>query len=728
MQTVILILVEVLIVIGLSRLVGLGFRRIKQPLVIGEIVAGIMLGPSLLGWLAPEQAAALFPVTAIPFLNVLSQLGLIFFMFLIGLELDPKYLKGQMEVAVLTSHVSILVPFSMGTLLALLLYPLVSNTSVSFTAFALFLGAAMSITAFPVLARIITENNLQGTRLGTLALTCAAVDDVTAWCVLAVAIAVAKTNTMSGALPTIFSALLYIAFMVTVGRWFLQRIATYHERTRHFNQFAIAMIYGGVIISALITETIGVHLIFGAFLMGAVMPKKPEVVRELAQKTEDFVLTVLLPIFFAFSGLRTQIGLLNRPILWILCAAVVAVAISGKYIGTYVAARVGGIEKREASALGWLMNTRGLTELIVLNIGLELKVISPLLFTMLVIMALVTTFMTSPLLEWIYPKKLIKLNDMDRELEEETNLNAATSYRILVPIANPSTQKGLMQLAIAIAGSRLQPAIVHPLSLIELEENYAFSSTPAEADRLIQELRSRMSELIQSLEPPQTRQMVRPIIRTTKNVARETDQIAVLEQANLIVMGWHRPAFSTNRLGGRVGEILSTGRVDVAVFIDKGRERLETLLVPYSANIHDELGLEIALRLLVNSEQRHLTILRVASGEQTHSELDYEYKTMMEQLPSALRERINLKIIETAEPIQAVVEASATVDLTIVGTSSAWGIQRQTLGRYTDEIAIQCHSSLLITRRYSQVTSHLASILSATNADINKDESGVGVS
>ena len=458
------------------------------------------------------------------------------------------------------------------------------------------------------------------------------------------------------------------------------------------------------------------------------MPKKAEVVKELAEKTEDFVLTVLLPIFFAFSGLRTQIGLLNRPILWILCAAVVAVAISGKYIGTYVAARVGGIEKREASALGWLMNTRGLTELIVLNIGLELKVISPLLFTMLVIMALVTTFMTSPLLEWTYPKKLIKLNDMDRELEDETNLDAATTYRILVPIANLSTQKGLMQLAVAIAGSRVQPAIVHPLSLIELEENYAFSSTPAEADRLIQERRSRMSELIQSLEPPETRKMVRPIIRTTKNVARETSQIAVLEQANLIVMGWHRSAFSSNRLGGRVGQILSTGPVDVAVFIQKGGERLETLLVPYSANIHDELGLEIALRLLINSEQRHLTILRVASGEQTHSELNYEYNTMMEQLPIALRDRTNLKIIETAEPIQAVVEASATVDLTIAGTSSAWGIQRQTLGRYTDEIAIQCHSSLLITRRYSQVTSHLASVLSATNADLTTDESGVAVS
>ncbi|MBO3460351.1 cation:proton antiporter [Aetokthonos hydrillicola Thurmond2011] len=728
MQTVILVLIEVLIVIGLSRLVGLGFQRIKQPLVIGEIVAGIMLGPSLFGWLAPEQAAILFPPTAVPFLNVLSQLGLIFFMFLIGLELDPKYLKGQMEVAVLTSHVSILVPFSMGTLLALLLYPLVSSASVSFTAFALFLGAAMSITAFPVLARIITENNLQGTRLGTLALTCAAVDDVTAWCVLAVAIAVAKTNSMSGALPTIIYAMLYIGFMATAGRWFLQRVATYHQRVRRFTQFALAAIYASVIISALITETIGIHLIFGAFLMGAAMPKNPELVKELAEKTEDFVLTILLPIFFAYSGLRTEIGLLNKPILWLLCAAVVLVAISGKYIGTYVAARVGGIGKREASALGWLMNTRGLTELIVLNIGLELKVISPLLFTMLVIMALVTTFMTSPLLEWTYPKKLIKLDDIEQEAVEEIEDCPVNPYRVIVPIANPNTQKGLMRLAVAIAGDRLQHSIVHPLSLIEIEENYAFGSTPAEADRLIQERRFDMQELIQSLELPQTRQIIRPIIRTTNNVARETAQIATIEQANLIIMGWHRPAFSSNRLGGRVGQILSTGRVDVAVFIDKGEERLDTLLVPYSASIHDELGLEIALRLLINSDQRRLTILRVAHGEQTQTEFDDEYSSMLEHLPTTLRDRMNLQVIEAPEPIHAVVEASASVDLTIAGTSSAWGIQRQTLGRYTDELAIECRSSLLITRRYSQVTSNLASVLSSANADLAIDGSGVGVS
>jgi nucleotide-binding universal stress UspA family protein len=334
--------------------------------------------------------------------------------------------------------------------------------------------------------------------------------------------------------------------------------------------------------------------------------------------------------------------------------------------------------------------------------------------------------MTSPLLEWTYPKKLIKLNDITPEAVEEIDETIAP-YRIIVPIANPTTQKGLMQLAVAIAGSRLQPAIVHPLSLIEIEENYAFDSTPGEADRLIQQRRVDMQRLIQSLELSPTRQIISPIIRTTNNVARETAQIATLEQANLVVMGWHRPAFSSNRLGGRVGQILSTGRVDVAVFIDKGEERLESLLVPYSASIHDELGLEIALRLLINSDQRRLTILRVAHGEQTQSEFDQEYSSIIEQLPTAVRDRMNLRVIEAPDPIHAVVEASASVDLTIAGTSSAWGIQRQTLGRYTDELAIQCRSSLVITRRYSQVTSNLASVISNVSVDRTTDEFGVGV-
>ncbi|MEH2422767.1 MAG: cation:proton antiporter [Nostoc sp.] len=724
MHIVILVLVEVLIVIGLSRLVGLGFRSIKQPLVIGEIVAGIMLGPSLFGLVAPDVAVTLFPPETFPFLNVLSQMGLIFFMFLIGLELNPKYLSGQLEVAVLTSHVSILVPFSLGTLLAVLLYPLVSNASVSFTAFALFLGAAMSITAFPVLARIITENNLQGTRLGTLALTCAAVDDVTAWCLLAVAIAVARTGNFAGAIPTIIASIVYIGLMLTAGRWFLKRLAKHYLRAGRLSQLLLAGIYMGVVASALITELIGIHLIFGAFLLGAAMPKNEDLVRELAVKTEDFVLIFLLPIFFAYSGLKTQIGLLNRPELWLLCALVLGVAIAGKYVGTYVAARVSGISKREASALGWLMNTRGLTELIVLNIGLELGVISPLIFTMLVIMALVTTFMTSPLLEWTYPKKLIRLDIMKPQLEAETGIDTSAvseasprAYRILVPVANPSTQKGLVQLAVALAqpavGIALNyryPAVVNPLSLIEFQEDYAFESTPVEADRLIAQRRHQLEELINTLEPPETRSCVHPIVRISSNVARETAQIATLEQVDLILVGWHRPAFSSNRLGGRVGQMLTTAPVDVAVFIDKGKERLESLLVPYSANIHDDLALILALRLLINRETCMLQILQIVSNN-TKEELNYELHTIMEQLPTSVRDRIEIKIIEAAEPIQAVIQASEGVDLTIAGTSRAWGIERQTLGRYTDQLAIQCRSSLLITRRYSQVTAHLASML-----------------
>jgi Kef-type K+ transport system membrane component KefB len=716
LDTVVLVLIQILIVIGLSRLVGAGFRRIKQPLVIGEIVAGIMLGPSLFGLIAPSAAAAFFPPETIPFLGVLSQIGLIFFMFLIGLELDPKYLKEGLHVAILVSHVSIIVPFILGGFLAVLLYPLVSSDSVSFTAFALFLGAAMSITAFPVLARIITENNLQGSRLGVLALTCAAVDDVTAWCVLALAIAVTRTNSMTAAIPTIVEAFIYIALMVTIGRRAMQHLASYYERHQRLGQTGLALIYMGVVISAVITELIGIHLIFGAFFFGAIMPKHPGLTRELAQKTEDFVLTFLLPIFFAYSGLRTEVGLLNRPVLWGLCAIVVATAIVGKFFGTYFAARVSGINKRESAALGWLMNTRGLTELIVLNIGLSLNVISPLLFTMLVMMALVTTFMTSPLLEWTYPKQQIRQN-----VSASAIADAEAGYRVLVPIANPNSQLGLIQLAMAIALGKtpLQnaPAIISPLSLIQLDEDLVYESLPAEADRLVAQRKAEINQLIQSLEPAQYRNLVRPIIQISNDVAKTTTQIAVRDQIDLIIMGWHRPAFHSNRLGGRVGQILTMAPVDLAVFVDRQSLQLDRLLLPYVPNIHTDLGLELAIRLLLNSEDTHLTVLRMESDNHPVREFSFEFNTLMSRLPASVRDRITLPIVRAESPIQAVVQESANVDLTIAGASREWGIERQTLGRYTDELAEQCQSSLLITRRYSEVTSHLTSILNVSEVN-----------
>jgi Kef-type K+ transport system membrane component KefB len=742
MTTIVLILIEVLVVIGGSRLVGWIFRSIDQPLVIGEIVAGIALGPSLLGWLSPDLSALLFPTSAIPFLNVLSQIGLIFFMFLIGLELDPKYLQGNLKTAVVTSGVSILVPFTLAGILSLVIYPIVSNSSVSFTAFALFLGAAMSITAFPVLARIITENNLQNTRLGTLALTCAAVDDVTAWCLLALAIAVTRTNSMAGAIPIIIYSLLYIGGMLTIGRWLLRMLSTYYDRTGKLSQLMLAGIYMAVVSSALITEAIGIHLIFGAFLMGAAMPKNPGLVREIAQKTEDFVLIFLLPVFFAYSGLKTQVGLLNSLDLWLLCAAILGVAIVGKYFGTYYAARSCQIDRQEASALGWLMNTRGLTELIVLNIGLELGVISPILFTMLVIMALVTTFMTSPLLEWTYPKKSIRLNlqstsgqlvadappaigsraaseplsPLQLDLTSKEVLTP-TGYRILVPVANPNTQVGLLQLATSIAQNDRQSAIINPLSLIELEEDYLFQSTPFEANRQIDRRLQQLNATIDTLAPlgmlvAANRAMFQPIVQIGYDVAQKTAVIAALDRADLVLLGWHRPTFTNNRLGGRVAKMLGTTPADVAVFIDASTDRTtphsyQTLLVPYTANPHDDLAVEIALRMLWNDRQRQLKLIQIDSSDREPSRLSDEIQRLLAKLPTQMSSRIEISVLEAIDPIVKIEEMSRHVDLTITGIGRTWGRRKPLLDRYTDRLAIHCVSSLLIARRYSQFGSHL---------------------
>jgi Kef-type K+ transport system membrane component KefB/nucleotide-binding universal stress UspA family protein len=698
LETIVLVLLQIVLVIGLSRLVGLGFRRLKQPLVIGEILAGIMLGPSLLGWLAPEFAAQLFPEETISLLRILKDLGLIFFMFLIGLELDPKYLKGNLKTAVLVSHVSILVPFSLGLLLAVLLYPLVSNAGVSFTAFALFLGAALSITAFPVLARILTENNLQSTPLGTMALTCAAVDDVTAWCLLALAISVTRTNSMVSALPVVLRSLLYIAFVILAIRPLLGQIAKYYSHAAKIGQSILALIYCCVLVSAVATELIGIHFIFGAFLIGAMMPKETALARELAQKTEDFVLIVLLPIFFAYSGLRTQVGLLNTPTLWGLCGLVVAVAISGKFLGTYLAARVSGIDSRQASALGWLMNTRGLTELIVLNIGLSLGVITPLLFTMLVIMALVTTVMTSPLLELTYSKQQI-LAQADAELEDsagETDdaIIGGQGYRILVLIANPSIKTGLIPLASEIITPNTVDR-VYPMSLVQVDDDYLFESTPIAAEQAISQ---RRQELAQLSEAYLSKDQLTSIVEVSQDVARRTAHITQQEKIDLVLLGWHRPIFSSNRLGGRVGQVLKKVPTHVAVFIDRPDpvESFQRILVPYAANPHTQLALSIALRLLHRHPTRELSILRLKNLK-----LEDPFEEMLSQLPQAVRDRIALPILQTQDPTAALIEASGTVDLVICGVSRTWGLARQSLGRYTDELATNCQSSLLITRAQS---------------------------
>ena len=380
------------------------FARLGQPAVIGEVVAGILLGPSLLG---PQLSALILPPSVGPYLGLIAQLGVVLYMFLVGLELNPARLKERTHATIATSHASILVPFMLGALLALLLYPQLSDRSVPFTSFALFLGVAMSITAFPVLARILTDYGLTRTHLGVIALSCAAVDDVTAWCLLAFVVGVAKAQVGQG-LFVIVGALIFIAFILLIARPALRWVALRWE-TEKPSVGLMTVVFVALLLSALMAEAIGIHAIFGAFLLGVVVPHDSALARAFTQQLQHLVSILLLPAFFAFTGMRTRIDLLSAPALWLLCGLIILTAIAGKFGGTFAAARLTGLRWREAALLGALMNTRGLMELIVLNVGLELGVISSTLFAMMVLMALVTTMLTSPLL------RILKLQTMAEE-------------------------------------------------------------------------------------------------------------------------------------------------------------------------------------------------------------------------------------------------------------------------------------------------------------------------
>src|SRR5574341_1178075 len=405
-DTLVHVLLALVVVIVTARVLGAVFRYLHQPPVIGEVIAGIMLGPSLLGRVVPDVSGFLLPASVAPYFGVLAQVGVILYMFLVGLELDLGTLRRGTHATVAISHASIIAPFLLGALLALWIYPRLSSSDVPFTVFALFIGVSMSVTAFPVLARILTDRGIHKTDLGVVALTCAAVDDVTAWCLLAFVVSVAHANA-GGALSTIVLAVGYIAVLVLVVRPVVARMTRRMDRSAGLTQSVIAIVIVGLLVSALTTEFIGIHAIFGAFLLGAIIPHQSVIARELTRRLEDVVVVLLLPAFFAFTGMRTEIGLVSGAGQWLLCGVIILVACAGKFGGSTLAARLTGLPWREASALGILMNTRGLVELIVLNIGLDLKVLSPTLFAMLVLMAVVTTVMTTPILHALTGRKAV---------------------------------------------------------------------------------------------------------------------------------------------------------------------------------------------------------------------------------------------------------------------------------------------------------------------------------
>ncbi|MES2793862.1 MAG: cation:proton antiporter [Planctomycetota bacterium] len=393
------VLLALVAVIVVGRLLGTLFRYIGQPPVIGEVIAGILLGPSLLGLIAPEFATFLLPQSVAPTLGIISQLGVILYMFVVGIELDPESLRERGHSTVAISHASIVAPFLLGSILALFLYPRLAEPHIPFTVFALFTGVAMSVTAFPVLARILTDRGISRTRLGVVALTCAATDDATAWCLLAFVVGVAQAKVQASILVLVWTAL-YIAVMFLVCRPLLRRWV-HSLGDRPTTPGTMAVVFVALLTSALLTEAIGIHAIFGAFALGAIFPHDSPLAKDLVRKLEDTVTVLLLPAFFAFTGMRTQIGLVSGMEHWMWCGLIIAVATAGKFGGTYIASRLTGLDRRESASLGILMNTRGLMELIVLNIGLDLQIISPTVFAMMVIMAVVTTMMTTPIFQFI---------------------------------------------------------------------------------------------------------------------------------------------------------------------------------------------------------------------------------------------------------------------------------------------------------------------------------------
>lgn len=707
-----LFVAQVMVIIALARLVGLLARRIGQPLVIAEVSAGILLGPSLLGWLSPTAMHTLFPDESLPLLNVLSQVGLIFFMFLIGLELDPKLLRGRGHSSVAISHTSIVLPFALGAILALYLYPrLADSQTVRFSSFTLFMGAAMSITAFPVLARILSERQLLKTPVGAVAIACAAVDDVTAWCILAFVVSIVRSQGMADAVQTTILALLYIVLMAYAVRPFLARLGARAGDRETLSQNVVAVTFLLLLLSGWTTEHIGIHALFGAFMMGAIMPREGGFSRALAEKLEDFVVVFLLPLFFAYSGLRTQINLLNSPETWLQCGLIILVACAGKFGGSAAAARLTGMPWSESCAIGVLMNTRGLMELIVLNIGLDLGVISPTLFTMMVLMALVTTFITTPLLHWIYP-----LDRMKKAMEESPLVSlppepapptaipatpaavAAEPFTVLMCVAKDLTGPGMAVLSSSMQAREQRNVRAYVLRLIrapertstylERAENILEKAAPALPDPLLE----RARELGLTMQP---------ISFVSTNPAQDICLVAENKRVNLVLLGWHRPLLGHAVLGGTVYQVMTQATSDVGILFDRGLTAVRRVLVPYSGGSHDKVALRLAHRMNTGSGAS-VTVLHVVDPHRSAKDPRLGAKEKMDSVFTQASERhgeVTFKVVEHINPIEAALtEVAGGYDLVVIGAGEEWGLEQRRFGLQPEVLIQRCPTSLLVVR------------------------------
>lgn len=435
-----ILILQIITIIAFARIFGYLCKKIGQPAVIGEIIAGIFLGPSVLGAFTPEISGFLFPPGSLNTLQFFSQLGLILFMFIVGMDVDLKVLGKKAPEAFVVSHASIIIPFALGIGLAYYIFSSFAPQGVTFLSFALFIAISMSITAFPVLARILQERGMMKTRIGTLAITCAAVDDISAWCLLAALIAIVKAGSFISSLYTILLSVVYILVMLKIVRPFLHRLGNIFTSREGISKPVVAIFLITLLISSYITEIIGIHALFGAFIAGLIMPPNISFRSILIEKIEDVAIILLLPIFFVISGLRTEIGLLNTPFLWKITGWIILIAVAGKFAGSALSLRFVGQKWRDSLIIGALMNTRGLMQLVVLSIGYDLGVLSPEIYTIMIIMALVTTFMTGPALDLInrfLPEK--KPAGDEKQLPD--------LYRILISFGNPQNGRVMLKLA-----------------------------------------------------------------------------------------------------------------------------------------------------------------------------------------------------------------------------------------------------------------------------------------
>ena len=614
-----ILILQILSIIVAARIAGLLFTRIGQPTVIGEITAGIVLGPSLLGLYFPEYSLFLFPVESLGNLQFLSQVGLILFMFVVGMELDLKVLKTKAHEAVVISHASIVIPYTLGMGLAYFIYSEFAPPSVPYLSFGLFMGIAMSITAFPVLARIIQERGLSRTRLGAIAITSAAADDITAWCILAAVIAYVKAGSLMTALFTIGFSAIYVVVMVYLIGPFLKRLGSIYSNRETISKGIVALVFVILLASSYATELIGIHALFGAFLAGVIMPPNLNFRKILIDKIEDVSLVLLLPLFFVLTGLRTQIGLLNDEHLWMVCGLVISVAVVGKFAGSALAAKIIGQSWKDSLSIGALMNTRGLMELIVLNIGYDLGILSPTVFAMMVIMALVTTFMTGPslsLINWIFREKEVDLDVSDTPKRSHV-------YKVLISFGLASSGRKLLRLATHMCGTdrkEVHYSAVHvtpsaDVSLLNVTEfeRQSFRPIRTESSKLNLELETHYKlstdlhkEITGMIEKDSvnllligagkslyTGSLLGNIVGVTKALSPE-NLLGTITGAN--------PLFRTNYLiDDKARNFVEASQCDVGVLIDRDFSDSETIFLPLFDE-EDAYLLNYARKFIVHSQ------------------------------------------------------------------------------------------------------------------------------